>query len=231
MIAALFVDAKGPYASLQGVDPWDEKRDARAYAGELPVVAHPPCERWGRFAEGAPAHKRFKLGEDGGCFKSALASVRRVGGVLEHPQGSKAWGTFGLPIPEATKRSSNGWTVPDQWGGRSCHVDQGAFGHKAQKPTWLYAVLPVYPKLDWRRTWNMPYRIGGTGYHSQRERARAKASSKGVPKDYKDLPASERHLTPTAFRDVLLELAKSCSSWTPPRRPMQASLKQAEGVL
>ena len=42
MIAALYVEKDGVYSGLQGVDPWDEARDARLYAGPRPVVAHPP---------------------------------------------------------------------------------------------------------------------------------------------------------------------------------------------
>lgn len=228
MIAALYVDPQGPYVGLDGVDPWDEVRDARLYSGPHPVVGHPPCERWGRFAEGSPAVKRFKVGDDGGCFESALAAVRTYGGVLEHPQGSKAWERFGLPIPSAGRRKSAGWTLPDIHGGRSCHIDQGAYGHKAQKPTWLYAVLPAYPELDWRRTWNMEYRIGGHGYHSTRERQRAKASSKGLVKTWKDLPKGERHITPPALRDVLVQLAGSCAGWTPGRRVRQVTLGEVK---
>lgn len=33
MIAALFVQKGGVYWDLPGVDPWDEERDARLYAG------------------------------------------------------------------------------------------------------------------------------------------------------------------------------------------------------
>lgn len=67
MIAALYVEPSGAYYGLPGVDPWDEARDARKYAGPWPVVAHPPCERWGRFWHGSPRKPhQFKLGDDGG---------------------------------------------------------------------------------------------------------------------------------------------------------------------
>lgn len=39
MIAALFVQRGGVYFGLDDVDPWDESRDARRYAGPYPVVA------------------------------------------------------------------------------------------------------------------------------------------------------------------------------------------------
>ena len=50
MIAALFVETNGCYFGLPGVDPWDINRDARAYPGPHPVVAHPPCQLWVNFA-------------------------------------------------------------------------------------------------------------------------------------------------------------------------------------
>lgn len=217
MIAALFVDPAGPYVGLPNVDPWDEKRDARAYAGSDPVVAHPPCERWGRMAEGSPTHKRFKIGDDAGCFAAAAAAVRKNGGVIEHPQGSHAWRTFGLPIPEG-----RGWTVADRFGGRSCYVDQGAYGHKAKKATWLYAVLPEpFPKMNWARVWDRPY-IGGDGFHSSAERARAKATGRWTPKE--QIPTGENHLTPPAFRDALLALADRAQGWKPTVRHDQKVL-------
>lgn len=54
-IAALFVATGGCYFGLPGIDPWDKARDARLYAGPWPVVAHPPCERWGRYWSGGPS--------------------------------------------------------------------------------------------------------------------------------------------------------------------------------
>jgi hypothetical protein len=52
-VAALYVTKGGCYFGLEGVDPWDEARDARTYAGPWPVIAHPPCQRWGRFWHGS----------------------------------------------------------------------------------------------------------------------------------------------------------------------------------
>lgn len=46
-LAALYVQENGAYWNLQNVDAWPEQRDARRYAGPLPVVAHPPCQLWG----------------------------------------------------------------------------------------------------------------------------------------------------------------------------------------
>lgn len=88
IVAALYVDLRGPYAQMPGVECWDVSRDARKYVGPFPVVAHPPCERWGRYWGGGPsARVKRKLGDDGGCFEAALGSVRQYGGVLEHPEG------------------------------------------------------------------------------------------------------------------------------------------------
>ena len=68
-VAALYVEPKGCYVGVPGVDPWDEARDARTYAGPHPVVAHPPCQRWGRFWHGSTRKPhQYKLGDDGGCF-------------------------------------------------------------------------------------------------------------------------------------------------------------------
>lgn len=77
-VAALYVETDGGYFEMPGIEPWDEARDARLYAGPWPVVAHPPCQRWGRYWHGAPNKPhQYKLGDDGGCFAAALAAVRR----------------------------------------------------------------------------------------------------------------------------------------------------------
>jgi len=151
MIAALYVQTGGCYFGLPGVDPYDKKRDARLYAGPYPVVAHPPCERWGRYWGGGPmlhgTPRQKRLGDDGGCFAAALESVRTWGGVLEHPEGSHAWRAFELNLPPR----SGGWVNADFYGGRTCCVEQGAYGHRARKATWLYAARVNLPSLRWGR--------------------------------------------------------------------------------
>lgn len=146
-VVALYIDPKGHYPALVA-DCWDQARDARAYVGELPVVAHPPCQLWVNFA--ALNFKRYsgehnRPGNDGGCFAHALATVRANGGVLEHPASSNAWPAHGLVAPREA-----GWTRVNEreW---TCEVWQSAYGHKARKRTWLWYVgdrAPLEAKWD-----------------------------------------------------------------------------------
>lgn len=199
MIAALFVSERGPYIGLPDVDPWTSERDARRYAGPYRVVAHPPCERWGRYWHGGPsARVRRVKGDDGGCFESALESVRRFGGVLEHPAASAAWKAFGLKEPPR----AGGWVVADWFGGWTCCVDQGHYGHRAQKATWLYACGVELPRLVWGKS-SGRVRIE-EGFHSSAERRQRRAH--GVP-PVQRLSGRERVETPIAFRDLLLVIA------------------------
>lgn len=199
MIAALYIEAAGCYADLAGVDPWDVQRDARTYAGPHPVVAHPPCERWGRFWHGSPRKPhQFAMGDDGGCFAAALAAVRRWGGVLEHPADSLAWAAHGLNAPPR----AGGWHVADFHGGWTCYVEQGFYGHAARKPTWLYANGTALPSLRWGRGEQRldPVVLERHGY--------AYARRQGVVsliggKDKK----AKRNATPPVFRDLLLAIA------------------------
>ena len=139
-VAALFVDPKGVYAGLEGVEVWDEARDARLYEGPWPVVAHPPCARWSIMG----LCRGYGDGKDGGCFEAALNAVRTYGGVLEHPAHSLAWKRFGLPKPHA-----EGWTASLTDPGMTCSIDQRWYGHAANKPTWLYLVGVDDPPYFW----------------------------------------------------------------------------------
>ena len=190
MIAALYVQAKGSYYEMDGVDMWDEKRDARLYGGPHPVVAHPPCSRWCRLAGLVEARWGHKKGEDDGCFEAALRSVREHGGVLEHPAYSDAWAAFDLPIPSR----SGGWQK-GFCGGWSCYVEQGRYGHPAKKGTWLYVYGIELPDMRW-----------GYGFHSD------VMVSYADMERYPDRPRISKDAasaTPEAFRDALIEMARS----------------------
>jgi hypothetical protein len=207
MVAALFVENGGAYFGLNDVDPWDKERDARKYAGPWPVVAHPPCERWGSFWPGSPVQVsrgiRFRKGDDGGCFAAALAAVRRFGGVLEHPRGSHAWAHFGIHRPQ----NQGGWEpVMDSVLGWTCCVYQGHYGHKALKPTWLYYVGRQPPALKWGKPEGEFMTVAGTSFKSVADRRAAEARGwRYSPR----LPTALRNATPPPFRDLLLELART----------------------
>lgn len=218
MIAALYVATNGPYFGIDGVDPWDEARDARTYPGPWPVVAHPPCQRWGKYATGGPnpKAKRQKLGDDGGCFAAALAAVRKWGGVLEHPAHSAAWKHFGLIAPPPTGE----WVTADWVGGWTAHVEQGHYGHRARKATWLYAVSEYLPGLE--RGASIGVRLE-EGFHSSDERARARAA--GIA-PIKRISETERIHTPLRFRDLLLQIAKHKQLAFAPVNSFQESKEQ-----
>lgn len=193
MIAALFVERGGAYWDLPGVDPWDLERDARNYSGPWPVVAHPPCEKWSPLAY---INRRripgYEIGDDGGCFGAALWAVNRYGGVLEHPAGSLAWKRFNLDRPERGiwKGLFGTWVT---------EVDQGRYGHRARKRTWLYVVGGNVPApLDWRPAYGQATISGFT--HQPKGRH--------VADEYRRVRPREASRTPAAFRDVLLEIVR-----------------------
>jgi hypothetical protein len=190
MTAALFVAPQGVYAGLPDVELWDEARDARTYGGPWPVVAHPPCDRWCQMAPVNQARYGHRVGDDGGCFASALASVRQWGGVLEHPALTLAWRAYGLPKPPR-----EGW-LKTPCGGWVAHVEQRHYGHRARKATWLYAYGLTPPPLQW-----------GPGPSPEAwisaDRPRAELAARGIGQ----LSKREAKATPPAFRDLLLDMA------------------------
>ncbi len=194
MIAALYVETGGCYFGLEGVDPWDAERDARLYRGPHSVVAHPPCSRWCRLAGLVEARWGHKRGEDGGCFRSALHAVRTWGGVLEHPAYSDAWAAFDLPRP-----SRHGGWQRGFCGGWSCHVEQGRYGHVAKKATWLYAHGTELPELRWGFDPDQRSKalVSWCGNHVSSDETRPRVGKK------------QASATPTAFRDVLISMARS----------------------
>lgn len=202
-IAALFVESDGAYIGVPGVDPWDEPRDARKYAGPFPVVAHPPCQRWGRMWHGSTRKPhQFQMGEDGGCFASALASVRSFGGVIEHPADSHAWAAFGIPKPPR----QGGWIAAgdNAW---TCCVYQGKYGHFSGKATWLYVygvAREILPELRWGKTEQRLHPIALERYGYEKARRIGMMAMVGG-KDKTKI----RNATPPEFRDLLLSIASS----------------------
>ena len=189
-IAALFVQPDGCYINIPIIDMWPEYRDARKYYGDMPVIAHPPCQLWGKMAK--INYKRWggdhnKPGNDGGCFKFALDTVNRVGGVIEHPAQTYAWNEYGLSKPEKNKwvKSGIGW---------ACEVWQSAYGHKANKATWLYYVGKSKP---FDLIWDRPKGSHQIGCYDQRGKSLNKPT----------LNKKESNATPIKFRDELIKLA------------------------
>lgn len=204
-VAALYVETGGAYYGLSGVDPWDEARDARLYAGPHPVVAHPPCQRWGDMWMGSPlviarTGQRKKLGDDDGCFESALKAVRQFGGVIEHPEGSRAWDFFGLNKPPR----GGGWVVADFHGGWTCRVEQHAYGHPVRKATWLYAAGCDLPSLKWGVD---PRRLPSMVQPSKGRIQAGRTPSLNAH----GIPDKLRNATPIPFRDLLLSIARSAA--------------------
>ncbi len=165
-VAALFVDLSGPYPALVSKENcWDIARDARfarLYSGPHPVIAHPPCQlwvnlaavNWKRYGRQKPAW--YPGGTDEDCFASALANVRKYGGVLEHPAFTHAWSEHNLCPPQSGiwLTTSGGWFLagPPEFRYWVCEVWQSAYGHKARKRTWLLYCGSRPPfELNWAR--------------------------------------------------------------------------------
>ena len=192
MISALFVEKNGVYYNMPNVDPWDIERDARLYNYDNPVICHPPCQLWGKFAK--VNYKRWggdhnKPGNDQGCFESALNNLNRCGGVLEHPAFSYAWEKFSLPKPEKL-----GWKYEN--GFYVCEVWQSAYGHKATKRTWLLYKGNKPPfELNWAKKKGF-YQIGG-------------CDQRGPQKNKTTLRHKHASATPLKFRNTLILLAQN----------------------
>lgn len=192
-VVVLFAAVDSIYKGMPDVDVYDIDRDATTYSGEWPVVAHPPCQLWGalaavNYARWGGEHNR--PGNDGGLFRFALDTVRRCGGVLEHPALTRAWAANGL-----TKPRGIGWQRSTD-GGWVCEVWQSAYGHRANKATWLYCVGNPIPAR-----WDRPVGTHQVGFQDQRGKARNKPT----------LGKREANATPPEFAAWMVKQARACS--------------------
>lgn len=193
MIAVLFARKDSVYKTLPECDVWDIDRDARNWPGGSTVVAHPPCRAWGRLAHMAkPRHDEKDLA------RFAVAQVRRWGGVLEHPSGSRLWVDQQLPEPGDI----------DEHGGWTIGISQHWWGHRAEKKTLLYVVgigLDGAP--------SMPFQLG-TGTHVIAQDTRKGNGGKRLQQG--DLgwrpfvTHAERERTPPDLARWLVALASKC---------------------
>lgn len=197
IINALFVESEGVYFDQKNIIPWDIKKDAFSCTNGAPAICHPPCKRWGRYWSGGPSAKvKRKLGDDGNCFAHSLWYVRTFGGIIEHPEASHAFEFYGLTKPP----KSGGWVKADNFGGLCCCVEQGHYGHKARKATWLYINKVQARELIWGAS-NSKILVD-EGFHSKEQADKARAHPNFKPA--KRLSAKERMYTPLEFRDMLV---------------------------
>lgn len=193
-VAALYVDPRGPYPKMAGVDCWDEGRDARLYAGPHPVVAHPPCGPWSK-----PHMCSAKtLRESLDCGPRAVEQVRRLGGVLEQPAGSKLWIHCELSAP-FTESDGRGFSL---------EVQQVSWGHVACKNTWLYLVgIDRALAVSGVKTGGEPTHWVSGGRNPLRKNG--KQGGGVVPPGIKVCSAQQRRRTPPLFAEWLVALARS----------------------
>lgn len=194
--AVLFARRDSVYKTLP-CDVWDIDRDARNFPGGVPIVAHPPCRAWGRlrhFARPRPDEKMLAI--------FAVEQIRKWGGVLEHPHTSTLWDACQLPPPGAR----------DYLGGFTLPILQWWFGHRAEKPTWLYVCgcdpFDVPP---------LPFVLGESTHVITQMRTLRDGTrlQKGMPGWRPEVTKHEREATPLKLAEWLIELARRCK---PPRR-------------
>lgn len=178
-MAVLFARWDSIYKTQPGCAVFDELVDATCYRGGHPVVAHPPCRLWGnlyRLSTAPESERELAL--------FAVDTVRRCGGVLEHPAYSKLWRAKQLPLPGER----------DSFGGQTIEVSQFWFGHRAEKLTWLYVCHA-------QRIPSVQLPIG---------RAECVIGTSRGHRDKKEVSKREREATPPAFAAWLVDLARQC---------------------
>lgn len=188
-VAVLFARADSVYKSLPGCDVFDIERDARSFSGNMPVIAHPPCRAWGQLRALANPRQDEKA-----LAIFAIEQVRRCGGVLEHPARSTLWPVAGLPRP-GERDSFGGWTLP---------IYQSSFGHRAEKPTFLYIVGCEPSSIP-----PMPFALGAATHICGASGRRLDGSRlrKGDIGWRPEITKAEREHTPAALAFWLFNLA------------------------
>jgi len=137
-VAFLFARQDSNYKAMPGCDVFDIDRDARTFAGGMPVVAHPPYRMRGRlrkFAKGRPDEKALGIW--------AVDQVRTWGACLSIQRKARCSTTAACRTQGSSPTSSavGSWRSSSSTG-----------GHRAEKATWLYIVggspsgIPAIPR-------------------------------------------------------------------------------------
>lgn len=185
-VTVLFARRDSHYKSMPGIDVYDIDRDARTFPGGTPVVAHPPCRAWGMLA-----HMAKPRPDERELAPWAIQQIRKFGGVLEHPKGSRLWKEISLPLPGE---------FPDEFGGFSLDVDQYDWGHLAHKATRLYVCgcsIDDIPQMPPKNLTPTRWSIAGE-------------SKAGGIKGTHRISDRLREATPPAFASFLIEIARRC---------------------
>lgn len=150
-VAVLCVARNSIYKELPGVDAYDCDRDARTFAGGLPIVAHPPCRAWSAFC----SHQAKPVEGEKDLAPMCVDWLKQCGGVLEHPAHSRLWDHCNLPKPGKPERDGY-WSIS---------VKQCWWGDTRSKNTWLlfHGVEPSQVELPFalhsaygdRRRWQV----------------------------------------------------------------------------
>lgn len=180
-ISALYCSSDSIYKNLL-IDVYDSERNAFTFDSDNVVICHPPCRTWGRLSHMSSAPKDEYL-----TGIHAVNMVRKNGGILEHPAGSKLFKYMNIPV--------NG--SYDKYNGFIISVNQHWFGHRAQKRTWLYIVgikrnqLPALP-INYDAITHV---VGSS--------KKRKTKDKGLP----EITRNERSATPLKLAKWLIEVA------------------------
>jgi hypothetical protein len=147
-VAVLCVAGNSVYKTFPDVDVYDVKRDARTFAGGMPIVAHPPCRAWSAYtahqAKVGPGERELGIW----CAEQ----LREWGGVLEQPAHSRLFDATGLPKP--------GLPIGDLW---TLPVWQCWWGYSMRKATWLcFSRVP-------RDAIEMPFKLHDQGADRRRQ--------------------------------------------------------------
>lgn len=101
---------------------------------------------------------------------------------------------------------SGGWVVADWHGGWTCCVEQRAYGHYARKPTLLYSVGCDLPELVWGKTEAIFPQWAIEKHGIEWCKRAGELAFQGGGTD-----SAPRIGTPAAFRDLLIEMARSAT--------------------